>query len=100
MAGKYLRLWRIAGAILFVISAAAALCAALVLPYTMARWWTNIPLLAFISIASFFLVFWVGSRICARLWQATTGARFAARAATASTLAFAISLILADPEAD
>jgi proline iminopeptidase len=80
----------------------AALCTALLLPYFFALWLANIPLLTFISFASFFLIVWFGVRLCARIWGATRGVRFATQAAGVLTLVFAISLywLILKPTAD
>jgi pimeloyl-ACP methyl ester carboxylesterase len=83
---------RIGAGILFIATVVAALCAAIWLPYFLARWWTNIPLLALISVLSCFLVLWVGARASARAWGALRGARFASQTAGVLTLAFVVSL--------
>lgn len=102
MTGKHKWLSRTAAVILFIVVLVAALCAALVLPYFMARWLANIPLLAFLSVASFFVVLWAGSRLCTRLWGARADARFAAQAAGVLTVVFAVSLywMVLKPTAD
>jgi proline iminopeptidase len=90
--GKQVWLVRSGAIALFIITFAAALCGAVLLPYFLAGWWSNIPLLAIISIASFFLISWAGARLCARLWGANAGTRFAAQAAGILTIAFSVSL--------
>jgi proline iminopeptidase len=91
---KHRWLVRTGAVILLLIALAVALCAAILLPYFLARWWANIPQLAIISIASFLLVTWAGARLCARLWGANAAARFATQAASILTTAFAVSLCL------
>ena len=59
---------RIGAGILFVVAVVAALCAAIWLPYFVARWMGNIALLVLISVLSCFLVLWVGARVSARVW--------------------------------
>jgi pimeloyl-ACP methyl ester carboxylesterase len=83
---------RTLAAILLLVAIAAAPCAAILLPYFLARWLANIPVLVFASIVSCFLVVWVGGRVSARLWDAKRGARFATQAAGVLTLVFAASL--------
>jgi hypothetical protein len=83
---------RIAAAILLIVAVVAALCAAIWLPYFLARWLTNIPLLALISVLTCVLVAWVGARASARIWGALRGARFASQMAGLLTLAFAVAL--------
>ncbi|HEY2463808.1 MAG TPA: alpha/beta hydrolase [Steroidobacteraceae bacterium] len=83
---------RTGAGIVLLVALVAALCAAILLPYFMARWWANIPVLAFLSVASFFLTLWLGGRLCAHLWGANAGARFATQAAGVLTVVFAISL--------
>jgi proline iminopeptidase len=92
MTGKHVWLARTGVGALLLVTLAAALCAAILLPYFLARWWVNIPLLAVLSIASFFVILWLGARLCARLWGANAGARFATQATGVLTIAFAISL--------
>lgn len=92
MSGTYVWPWRIGSGILFIVGAAGALFAAIVLPYIMARWWVSIPQLALLSVASFFVILWATSHGCARLWGAATGARLATLLASVLTLIFGVSL--------
>jgi hypothetical protein len=85
---------RIGAAILLIVAAAAAGCAAIWLPYFLARWLSNIPLLVLMSVLSFFLVAWIGARASARVWGALRGTRFAFQATGVLTLAFAVALYL------
>jgi proline iminopeptidase len=102
MTSKNVWLVRTIAGILLIVAIVAALCAALWLPYFLARWWASIPLLAFVSVASYFLILWVGARFCARLWGARADARFATQATGVLTLVFAISLywLILKPTAD
>jgi pimeloyl-ACP methyl ester carboxylesterase len=93
---------RAAAASLLIVSVAAALCVSILLPYFLAKWFANIPLLAFVSVLSCFLVVWVGARVCSRIWRAGRGTRFATQAAGALTLVFAVLLywLVLKPTAD
>jgi pimeloyl-ACP methyl ester carboxylesterase len=83
---------RVGAGILLIVAVVAALCVAIWLPYFLARWLSNIPLLALMSVLSFFLVAWGGARVGARVWGAQRGDRFAAQTAGVMTLAFAVAL--------
>jgi len=102
MSSKREWLARTAAAILLIVSVAAAACVAILMPYFLANWSANIPLLAFVSILSCFLVVWAGARVCSRLWGGGSGARFATQAAGVLTLVFAVSLywLILKPTAD
>jgi pimeloyl-ACP methyl ester carboxylesterase len=93
---------RTAAAILLAVAIAAALCGGILLPYFLAGWLANIPVLVFVSILSCFLILWVGGRISSRLWGALRGARFATQVAGVLTLVFAVSLywLILKPTAD
>jgi len=101
MSIRHVWLARAMAAVLLIVAVAAAPCVSIAVPYFLARWVTNIPLLAFLSILSCFLVVWVGARIGSRLWGAG-GARFATRAAGVLALVFAVSLywLVLKPTAD
>jgi pimeloyl-ACP methyl ester carboxylesterase len=94
MSSKREWLVRTAAAFLLIVTVAAAGCVAILLPYFLAKWSANIPLLAFVSVLSCFLVVWLGTRVCFRLWSGGGGARFATQAAGVLTLVFAVSLYL------
>ena len=83
---------RIGAGIPSIFAVVAALCAAIWLPYFVARWMSSIALLVLISVLSCFLVLWVGARASARVWGALRGARFASQTAGVLTLTFAVSL--------
>src|ERR1700690_2798511 len=83
---------RIGAAILLIVAVVAALCAAIWLPYFLARWLTNIPLLALISFLTCGLVAWVGARASASVWGGLRGTRFAFQTSGVLTLAFAAAL--------
>ena len=89
-------------AILLIVAIAAALCAAILLPYFLAKWLANIPILVFVAVLSCFLIAWFGGWAAARLWGATSGARFATQMAAVLTLGFAVSLywLILKPTAD
>ena len=93
---------RTVAALVLILAVAAAACAAILLPFFLAKWVANIPLLAFISVSSCFIVIWAGARLCSGLWHAQRSARFATQAAGVLTLAFAVSLywIILKPTAD
>ena len=93
---------RAAAAILLIVAVAAAASVAILLPFFLAKWSASIPLLAFASVLSCFLIVWVGARVCARLWGARRGARFATQAAGVLALVFAVSLywLILKPTAD
>jgi pimeloyl-ACP methyl ester carboxylesterase len=102
MPSKHVWLARTMAGILLIVAVAAALCAAILLPYFLAKWFATIPLLVFISIVSCFFIVWVGARVCSRLWGAGGGARFATQVAGVLTLVFAASLfwLILKPTAD
>jgi pimeloyl-ACP methyl ester carboxylesterase len=102
MSLKHVWLARTMAAILLIVAVASALCAAILLPYFLAKWFSNIPLLVFISIVSCFFIVWFGARVCSRLWGAGGGARFAMQVAGVLTLVFAVSLywLVLKPTAD
>jgi pimeloyl-ACP methyl ester carboxylesterase len=93
---------RAAAAIFLIVAVAAAACVAILLPYFLAKWSAIIPLLAFVSVLSCFLVVWVGARVSSRLWGAEDGAQFATQAAGVLTLVFAVSFywLILKPTAD
>jgi pimeloyl-ACP methyl ester carboxylesterase len=102
MATKSLWPGRTIAAILLVLAIAAALCSGLLVPYFLATWLANIPLLVVIAIVSCFLVVWAGARMCARIWGAKRGASFATWMAGVLTLVSAVSLywLILKPTAD
>src|SRR5450432_4046410 len=93
---------RAAAAILLIVAVVASLCVSILLPYFLAKWLANIPLLSFISILSCSLIVWLGARACSGLWGSRRGARFATQAAAVSAVVFAISLywLVLKPTAD
>jgi pimeloyl-ACP methyl ester carboxylesterase len=98
----HLWLARAVSAILLIVAIAAALCAAILLPYFLAKWLANIPALVFVAILSCFLIVWAGGRVSASLRGANRGARFAVQVAGVLTLIFAVSLywLILKPTAD
>jgi hypothetical protein len=76
--------------------------AAILLPYFLAKWLANIPILVFVAVLSCFLIAWFGGWAAARLWGATRGARFATQMAGVLMLGFAVSLywLILKPTAD
>ena len=93
---------RAMAAVLLLVAVAAAPCAAILLPYFLARWLANIPLLVFVSILSCFSIVWVGARVCSGLWDARGGARFATQTAAVWAFVFAVALywLILKPTAD
>ncbi len=88
--------------ILLIIMTAAALGAAILLPYFLAKWLTSIAILVLVAALSFFLIAWFAGWAAARLWGATHSARFATQMAGVLILGFAVSLywLILKPTAD
>jgi proline iminopeptidase len=93
---------RALAAVLLIVAVAAAPCAAILLPYFLARWLADIPLLVFVAILSCFLIVWIGARVGSRLWGARGGARFATLTAGVLACVFAVALywLILKPTAD
>lgn len=78
---------RVAAVLIFLVAVAAALAAALLTPYFLAAWVTNIRLLAVSAVASFALLTWAGTKLALSCWGARRG-RFAATMSGLFTIIF------------
>jgi pimeloyl-ACP methyl ester carboxylesterase len=99
---KHPWLFRTMSAILLIVAIAAAPCAAILLPYFLAKWLANISILVIVAMLSCFLIVSAAARVSARLWGAKRGDRFAMQLAAVLTLVFAVSLywLILNPTAD